>query len=292
MKTDKSNLLLNIRRKMPDLNPALKRIAKYVTKNPEKVKLLKIKELASKCEVSEGTVTRFVKEFKINTYQELKIILAEMTVRDRIHDDGEEKFFYDDVRKGDSVESVIEKVAFLKLEAIGETKKIINPIQIEKAVSAIAKSTIIFVYCVGTSSIAAESAKMRFYRVGIECIVYNDPAHQAVSSALMNKNSVAIGISDSGKSAATVNALKIAKESGATTICITSSELSPINNFADIRLYSAPKTSTFFNESLASRVSQIYIIDILYACYALKHYNKSINMLEKSSDALVKLLHY
>ena len=79
---DSKTLLYNIKRKTPYLNPALQRIAVFISENPEKIKLLKIKKLASNCEVSEATVTRFVKEFSINTFQELKIILADVQSRD------------------------------------------------------------------------------------------------------------------------------------------------------------------------------------------------------------------
>ena len=285
-----NTLHVNIQRQKNYLNPALKRIAAYILKNPEKIKLLKIKELASKCKVSEATVTGFVKKFNINTYQELKIILADVTSNTPYRKHKEEKYIYDDVAKGDSVESIIEKISFRNIETLEETKKIINPVEIEKAVTAINKSNIITIYCIGTSMIAAESAKMRFYRVGKECIVYNDPANQAVSSSLLPKNNVAIGISNSGKSAPTINALRMAQKRGATTICITSSNTSPITRFADIKLYTAARPSSFFQESLVSRIAQILVIDILYACYALKHYDKSIKMVEESAAALVKNL--
>jgi len=289
---DSNTLLLNIQRQKNYLNPALRKIAAYVLENPEKIKLLKIKELASKCEVSEATVTRFVREFNINTFQELKIILATVPSSAPNDRNKEEKYIYDDVVKGDSVESLIEKIAFRNLETLKETKKIINSVEVEKAVTAIDKSDIVTIYCVGSSMVAAESAKMRFYRVGKECIVYNDPANQAVSSSLLRKNHVAIGISNSGQSAPTVNALRMAQKNGVTTICITSSNTSPITRFADIKLYTATRISSFFQESLVSRVAQILIIDILYTCYALKHYNKSIRMVEKSAAALVKVLCY
>jgi DNA-binding MurR/RpiR family transcriptional regulator len=289
---DSNTLLQNIKRKVPYLNPALRRIAVYISKNPGKIKLLKIKELASDCEVSEATVTRFVKEFNINTFQELKIILADIKSIDQKNAKKVKKFVYDDVTKGDSIANVIEKIAYRNIKALEDTKKIIDPVEIEKAVSVIDKSEIITIYCVGTSTIAAESAKMRFYRVGKECIVYNDPANQAVSSSLLGNKKVAIGISNSGKSAPTVNALRMAKESGSKTICITSSHTSPINQYSDIKLYTDANLPSFFQESLVSRVAQILIIDILYACYALKHYKKSIKMVEESAEALVKVLHF
>jgi len=289
---DSNTLLNNIKRKAPYLNPALRRIAVYISENPEKIKLIKIKELALDCEVSEATVTRFVKEFNINTFQELKIILANIQPRDQNNAKKVRKFIYDDVAKGDSIDKVIEKIACRNIKALEDTKNIVDPIEIEKAVSVIDKSEIITIYCVGTSTIAAESAKMRFYRVGKECIVYNDPANQAVSSSLLGKRKVAIGISNSGKSAPTVNALKMARESGSKTICITSSDMSPINQYSDIKLYTDANQASFFQESLVSRVAQILIIDILYACYALKHYKKSIKMVEESGVALVKVLHF
>ena len=59
---DSKTLLYTIKKKLPHLNPALQRIALYISENPEKIKLLKIKKLAFNCEVSEATVTRFVKE--------------------------------------------------------------------------------------------------------------------------------------------------------------------------------------------------------------------------------------
>ena len=289
---DSKTLLYTIKRKIPYLNPALQRIAVFISENPEKIKLLKIKKLASNCEVSEATVTRFVKEFSVNTFQELKIILADVQSRDPNNSKKVMKFVYDDVTKGDSTDNVIEKITYRNIKALEDTKKIVDPTEIEKAVAAIDKSEIITIYCVGTSTIAAESAKMRFYRVGKECIVYNDPANQAVSSSLLGKKKVAIGISNSGKSAPTVNALKMARESGSKTICITSSDMSPINQYSDIKLYTDANQPSFFQESLVSRVAQILIIDILYACYALKHYKRSIKMVEDSAAALVKVLHF
>jgi DNA-binding MurR/RpiR family transcriptional regulator len=289
---DSNTLLFNINRRTPYLNPALRRIATFIVENPEKIKLLKISQLARKCDVSEATVTRFVKDFKIKNFQELKIILANVQTQASKSESKAAKFVYDDVAEGDSIDAVIEKIACRNMKALEDAKDIVDPTEIEKAVAAIDKSEIITIYCIGTSTIAAESAKMRFYRVGKECIVYNDPANQAVSSSLLGKKRTAIAISNSGKSAPTVNALKMAQKSGAQTICITGSPTSPINRYADIKIYTGANRISFFQESLVSRIAQILIIDILYACYALKHYKKSIRMVEDSGAALARALKY
>jgi DNA-binding MurR/RpiR family transcriptional regulator len=122
---DSKTLLYNIKRKTPYLNPALQRIAVFISENPEKIKLLKIKKLASNCEVSEATVTRFVKEFNINTFQELKIILADVQSRDPTISKKVMKFVYDDVTKGDSTDNVIEKLPTAILRPWRTQKKLL-----------------------------------------------------------------------------------------------------------------------------------------------------------------------
>lgn len=288
---DDENLLLRIRRLLPYLNPALRRVGEYTPKNSAKIKLLKIRELARSARVSEATVTRFVREIGLDSFQNLKISIAAIPHEHVKPLNSRERLVYDDVSKNDSIEKIVGKITFRNIEALQDTAKIINAAEIERAVSAIDQADFLVFYCVGTSTIAAECAKMRFYRIGKKCIVYNDPAHFAVSSSLLAEGNVAIGISNSGSTILTVNALKAAKENGVPTICITNFDNSPITQFADIKLFTATKESSFFQESLVSRVAQILIVDVLYACFASKHYDRSIELLEKSAAAIKKVLH-
>jgi RpiR family carbohydrate utilization transcriptional regulator len=285
------NILVKIRRLLPYLNPAVKRVGRYALENTDIIKKLKISELAAKCGVSEATVTRFVKDIGHDNFQNFKISLAEISPENVIEAKSIAKFVYDDVAKDDPIEKIVEKILYRNIEAMQDTQKVLNPFEIERAVAAIDKADFVVLYCVGTSTIAAESAKMRFYRIGKQCIVYNDPAHLAVSSSILKKGNVAIGISNSGSTIFTVNALKAAKENGATTICITNCDDSSITRHSDIKLFTATKESSFFQESMLSRVAQILIIDILYACCASKTYLDSIKLLEKSAAAIKKALH-
>jgi len=277
----KDVFLLRIRGLLPSLNPALRKIAKFILNNPHIIKSQRINELAHECDVSESTVTRFVKAVNLNSFQELKIIMAETTPEKE-----DEEFVYDDVTKGDSIESIIDKIVFINSEALQDTKKVINIEEMERAISTIDTAERIDIYGAGGSSIAAENARMRFYRIGKRCLVYNDPNQQAVSASLLSPKDVAIGICNSGRTISTVNALKKAKESGATTICITNFDQTPITEFSDIKLFTSTQDSAFFQESMVSRVAQILIIDILYAGLAITNFNSAVKMIEKSADSL------
>ena len=275
-------LLLKIRSLLPSLNPALKKIGDYVLDNPDKIKHVRIKELASTCGVAEATVTRFVKTIGLSNFQELKIKIAEITTERSTS----EELVYDDVSKNDSLKSIVEKIFYANIEAMKNTRKIIDVAEMEKAIKAIDDADKIDIYGAGGSYITAENAAMRFYRIGKRCNIYNDPNQQAVSASLLTPSDVAIGICNSGRTKSTVAALQKAKENRARTICITNFNRTPITEYADIVLFTSTQDSAFFQESMVSRVAQIIIIDILYAGLAIRNFSSAVRMIEQSADSL------
>jgi DNA-binding MurR/RpiR family transcriptional regulator len=279
---DEEVLLLRIRSLLPSLNPALKKIGEYILGDPSIIKHQRIKDLAKECGVAEATVTRFVKTIGLGTFQELKIRIAEITTdKSPI-----EEFVYDDVSRNDSLQSIVDKIVYTNIEAMKNTKKVIDLGEMKKAVDAIDGADKVDIYGAGGSYITAENASMRFYRIGKRCNIFNDPNQQAVSASLLTSVDVAIGISNSGKTVSTVQALQKASANGATTICITNFNRTPITEYADIVLFTSTQDSAFFQESMVSRVAQIIIIDILYAGLAIKNFASAVKMIEKSADSL------
>jgi len=290
--TAERDLFKRIRKQVPHLHPALKRIASYVLDHPDQVKSQKIGEIAAQCGVSVATVTRFVKRIGLNSFQEFKIATAERIFNAGDQQDGAQKFVYDDVGKNDSIERIIEKITFKNIDTLNTTKTLLVPADLERAVEAIGKADVIAIYCSGSSIVAGQNAKSRFYRVGKRCLLYSDSTEQNISASLLDGRSVAIGITSSGRTKSVVNAMKIAQEAGATTICITDSPASPIVNFSNIRFFSSSIYSSFLEDSMTSRMPHILIVDILYACFAVKHYQKSLKSIEKTTAAIKDTIFY
>ena len=278
----RETLLHRINGLLPSLNPALKKVAAYVLRNPQQIKSLKIRDLAGICDVAEATVTRFVKTIGLSSFQELKINMAEITTNGAAR----KEFVYDDVTRNDPIESIIEKIVYSNCEAMQDTKKLIDITEVEKAIDAIDRAEKIDIYGAGGSYITAQNAMIRFYRIGKRCIIYNDPNQQAVSASLLSERDVALGISNSGRTISTVSGLRNAKESGAVTICITNYSRSPLTEHADIKLFTSTQDSQFFQESMVSRVAQIILIDIIYAGLAVKNFKTSVEMIEKSAASI------
>ena len=277
-----SNILLKIRGFLPSFNPALRKIAEFILENPHEIKLMRVKDLAGRCHVSEATVIRFVHAIGLSGYQEMKIILAEITSEKPL----ESEFVYNDVTSEDSIDSIIKTILLNLNTTIDNTKTLIEAGAIEKAIDTLHGAEKIDIYGAGGSFVSAEHARMRLYRIGKRCITYCDPSQQAVSASLLTAKDAALGISNSGSTIATVSALKRAKESGASTICITNHDLSPLTKFADTKLFTSTQNSAFFQQSMVSWVAQMFLIDIVYAGLAVKEFGTSVDRIQKSTTSL------
>jgi RpiR family carbohydrate utilization transcriptional regulator len=278
-------LLLRIRGLLPSLNPALKKIGQYVLDHPQEVKLMRIKDLAGECGVAEATITRFVRTIGVGSFQELKISLA--AIVPEFERAG--KMVYEEVSQGDSVSTIRDKIFSTNSRALEDTRRILDTREIERAVAAIDRARHMDVYAAGGSFVAAEHARLRFYRIGKRCHTYSDPNQQSVSASLLSAGDLAIGITNSGRTASTVSALGRARDGGAATICITSFDNTPITERADIVLFTSTQDSAFFQESMVSRLAQMLVIDVLYASLAVKHFGPSVERIERSADALRRM---
>ena len=87
---------------------------------------------------------------------------------------------------------------------------------------------------------------------------------QVITASHLTKDDVAIGISHSGSSKDIVEALKIARKNGATTISITNKGKSPIVKESNITLFTASDETSYSILGLNSRIAQLAIINSIY----------------------------
>lgn len=274
-------LLLKIRTKYQSLTEAAKRVADYILSNHGEALYLNISEFAKKCDVSESTITKFIKTIGYSGFHELKIYLARGTSHMQASD-----VIYGEISLDDNVESLCSKIFNNNVEALKDTLRILDYKSIEHTANLILKAKRVDFYGSGSSTVATLNAKMRLYRLGIICFTYSDPHEQIVSASLLKKCDVAIGISNSGRSSDVVQALNVAKQSGASTVCITNYDNTPITKYADIKLFTSTKDSEELNESLHARIAELSLVDALYVCIASKMKKQALNNLYRTSQAI------
>ncbi|MDB5732468.1 MAG: RpiR family transcriptional regulator [Variovorax sp.] len=264
--------LASIRERLPDLNPALRRIGNFVVRSPDKTKSLTIRDLAKNCKVSEATVSRFVREMQLESFQQMKISLAEELSRNQANGHSapapQAREIYEDINASDPVDIIIRKVHASLRETLDETLANLRPELVEQVVTAIEESDVVVFLATGTSALAAQNGVVRLVRVGKRCMFFHDQSVQQLSTINLDARCLAIGISNSGRTKATVRALQSAKESGARTVCITSFRHSPITKHADVSLITAGQSEEFdgnaYLDATTAKIGQIAMLDVIY----------------------------
>ena len=268
---------LKIKMLYNEMGKAEKQIADWIMENPGKIISLSIVELAEQCKCGEATIVRFSKRLGLNGYQELKISLAS---------EGGTSHVSTNITENDTAFEIYEKVCNDIYMSLEKTKKSLNPDAIANAAQKLCNAKKIVVFGLGNSASVATDASHKFLRAGLNAVAYSDNHMQVIAASHLSKDDVVVGISHSGSSKDIVEALKLAKERGTTTIAITNSGKSPILKQADIVLSTTADETQYNILALNSRIVQLAIIDSLYFYIVYNRSSKALESIKETEHAL------
>ncbi|WP_172370410.1 MurR/RpiR family transcriptional regulator [Sporosarcina jiandibaonis] len=260
-----------------------KKVADYILNNTNNVIYMSITDLAEACGVGESSVFRFCKTLKLRGYQEFKIALAHNTTL------GDEMpQLSSQVTMEDTVAELSSKMLAANINALTETHNLIDSNVVGKAVDLIIEAERVHFFGVGSSLMTALEAKNKFMRITnkTECSI--DSHLQIMSASLMTEADVAVLISYSGSTKDTIEVAKVAKERGAKIIAITRFSKSPLTSFADITLLCGANEGPLQGGSLTAKISQLYLLDLLYTEYFKRTSEVSSVNKEHTANAVIE----
>ena len=255
-----------------------RKIADCILMDAKLVVGMSISELAEMCGCGDATVVRFARRLGLTGYQALKIRIAQ-----------EVKYNGTDFRTIESEDSCYD--IFIKrrdgiVSTLEDTRKILSPRSLENAANAILNANRILIFGVGFSSSVAIDMQHKLMYAGFPATAYSDAHLQMISATHIERGDVAIGISLSGSSIDIVEALRTAKERGATTIAVTHYGISPIDEVSSIKICTQSSETSHANLGLCSRITQLAIIDALVSYLILKRGYVTSEAIKRSEKAL------
>jgi DNA-binding MurR/RpiR family transcriptional regulator len=268
---------LNIKVIYESLGKAEKRVADWIMENPGDILPLSIVELAEKCDSSEATIVRFAKKLGFSGYQELKISLAQ---------ENRSTIVNANMSASDGAFDIYEKVCNDIYCSLERTKKVLDKDALEKTSQAIRSAGKIIILGLGNSAAIAMAASHKLLRAGYNAVAYTDNHMQVIAASHLNPGDVAIGISHSGSSKDVIEALQIAKDHGAITVCITNKGKSPIQKHSDYVLHTESDETQYNILALNSRIAQLSIVDALYYHIVYQQSEKSLNSIHDTEISL------
>jgi DNA-binding MurR/RpiR family transcriptional regulator len=262
------NLVATVRGVLPSLTPAAQTVARLILEDPATVARSTITELSAASGTSEATIVRTARLLGFPGYPQLRLALAAAAAQT-------DRLVPGDLAPDDPLSEVIQKVARAESEAINDTVAQLTSERLGLVVDAIVGARRIDAYGVSASGLVAEDVAQKLMRIGLSSHAFQD-AHLALTSAvLLREGDVAIGISTSGETPDVIEPLSRAKEAGATTVAITNNPRSSIAELAEHVLISAGRETEFRPGALASRISQLLVVDCVFVGVAQRTFDSS-----------------
>ena len=270
------------------LRPSERKVADYIFSYQGKAGELLIEELAREAEVSQPTVVRFVKAVGYKSFKDFKYAMLQDEMRERAEEKEEEIGLYGFRLSGkDRLEEIPGKIITTSIQMLEETLKSIRNKEFERAVDAILGADNIVIYGVENSLCTVNDLLTKLTYLGLNCRTYTDSYLQNVSAGNLTKKDLAIGVSYSGYSRNTVEMMQTAKRAGARTLVLTNFENALIAKYADI-LLCASHRQFFYGDTIFSRISQLALVDMLYAGVLNRNYPVLSKKLKKTNEIVAR----
>ena len=247
-----SGALIRLRGVYPSLKAALQKVANLILRQPEMAIYASVNEVAAAAEVSEATVMRFCRILGFKGFQDFKIALARELVAPppRLPEDA-------------GPTTLVRWIFKANLAALEETLEVVEMRQLLQAGQLMGNCRRLIIGGFRGSALAAQYGAIRFAPLGLDLRCFTETYQMAISAAFLGSEDAMLAISHSGITQGILAAARVAKDSGARVLAITSNPLAPLSRMADLVLMTAGREMTMAPDCLAAFLSQISIIDSL-----------------------------
>ncbi len=272
--SSRGGCLLRIRAVREELGRAERRLADWITADPQQAVRSTVEQIGERSGASYATVIRFCKRLGYDGYKQFRNSLIEDLAAES---DEPARATGVAIAAGDDPQRISDKIFESSVALLQQTRAVLDLDALERAVSALANAREVYFIGTGTSGLSARYAFTRFFRIGIRCSSETDATLTKQKVAILGPGDVLFAISSSGRSAGVVEAARIARDAGAQVISLCDFAVSPLTRAADIALSTTPRNvGHFLDKEMPLIVGQIGIIDVLFACCCVRLERKGV----------------
>ena len=278
------DLVQRVQDRYGNLRKSERVVADYLRNHAGTRMNLSITELAQVLGLSEATISRVSRALGYSGFSDLKLSLAEGAVTRSGYANIPAEF-----EQTDTVIMASTKLANLLTASIQGTQRMLDTARVDRCVSAIRRARKVVLVGVGGAAAICDEAAHLFIKAGLDAISCSDHYTQVVLAANLGPEDVMVGISHTGMTLGIANALKLAREKGAQTIAVTSDPASPVARAAAESLItwnSDTPSVPLYGDFLEGRISQIYLVDLLYISLLFEKGNSREANLRNTASAL------
>lgn len=245
----------------------------FVVANPLQVVYESLSSIAAKICVGEATVVRYFKKLGYSNFTNFR--MAVYKNYENLHVANDSPF----------VDNICENM----IEVINTTKESLNMNNIEEASRLMLNSKYVLIAGMGISHTSALDMFTKCLRIGLPAIVIDDSHFNYMYMAVAeSKDMVCLLYSFSGETEEIINIAKRCKDKNIKVIAISNYLNSTLYNYADVFLQTKGFENDINGGFFSSKLSQLFISDVLITNCALKDENKTHTYNQLVTNSVIK----
>lgn len=263
-------LLLGLRELRHSTSPAIRDVAETIERDPGKMAGLSVRDLAAASRTSPSSVVRLCRKLGCEGYREFqRELVYELASMDGIND-----VALEDIVPDDDADSVLVKVLQSDVRSMEATARLVDPSILMECARVNADCRTVNLYGVGASLLVAHDLQSKLERVDKVCRIQDDWHGQLLSARNLHSDDVAVVFSYSGLTEEMLIVARHARRHGATVIAVTRAIGSDLADESDLVLGVASSEPLVRSGAMGSRMSQLLVVDALYAMYVIQDYER------------------
>ena len=257
---------------MQNLTANESQIVSFLLTHPQQFLSMDINEIAKTCFVSQTTVYRLCSKLELSGLSDLKIQLSGSI--DRYLNEHTELDFNFPVKEHQNTKEVLYHIKEDYEQTIASTFDLFDIRQLEKAASLLHKASCIDIYTSAGNLFFAQNFKFQMKEIGVSVQVPIEEYDQRLHAASSDETHVAILITFGGRGILVDALSEILTLNHTPILLISSQEYQKQASYADCYLSICANEDHYHKlSSYSTRLSLLYILDILYTCYFEKNYD-------------------
>ena len=256
-----------------DLTENEKLLVNFIKSNYSEFINLEVRDICSKCFVSKSTIYRLCKKLGLSGISQLKVEIS-TGIRDYKQDDVDYDF---PIKSNQTQYEIVNNIKTIYENTINNTYNLMDLQEIKNIALQLKKAKFIDIYTSAGNIFFAQNFKFQMSEIGVNINVPSEEYEQHLTASTSNSNHIAMVISFGGRGRLTNSIIGILKETKTPIVLITSTDENPLKKHADYILYMS-SLENHFNKisSFSTRLSLLYILDSIYACYFKLEYDKNL----------------
>lgn len=251
-----------------------KKVVDFIIEHPDEILQMNVKDLKDKCYVSIATIYRLCKKLNLSGYTDLKVKISHSL---NSHIKETQEFNYDfPIKKYQTHYQIIQKLKEDYENTILSTSHLFNLEVLNNVVHLMKKAQYIDIYTSSANVYFAQNFKFQMQEIGIHINVFIEEYQQRLLAAQSDKNHLAFIISFGGRGLIINEIAKILNNRNVPIILISSYN-AQLHIKHKYNIHICPYENHYNKiSSYSTRLSILYILDILYTCYFELDYENNL----------------